>query len=188
VSEPRPITVRSPGEMRRLGERLGELLEPGDFVGLVGELGAGKTVLTRGIAAGAGVAESEVASPTFAIVYPYRGRLPVHHADLYRLADVYELYATGFFDLLGQGATVVEWIDRVPEAMPEDRLVVRIARTGERSRRLELQARGERHQALARALREAWTAKRRAGRERLERKRKQKQRKDKKDEQGKADK
>ena len=148
--------MRSPNEMRRLGECLGKLLQSGDFVGLVGDLGAGKPVLTRGIAAGAGVAESEVASPTFAIVYPYRGRIPLHHADLYRLADVDELYATGFFDLLGQGATVVEWIDRVPEAMPPERLVVHIARSGDRARKLSLDAQGERHRALAQALREAW--------------------------------
>lgn len=156
ASPARPLSVRSPNEMRRLGERLGALLQPGDFVGLVGDLGAGKTVLTRGIAAGAGVNEAEVASPTFAIVYPYQGRILIHHADLYRLSDVDELYATGFFDLLGQGATVVEWADRVPEAMPDDRLVVHIARTGDRSRTLELDAHGERHQALARTLREAW--------------------------------
>jgi len=152
----RPLSVRSPAAMRRLGACLGKLLEPGDFVGLVGDLGAGKTVLTRGIAEGAGVAPSEVASPTFAIVYPYRGRITVHHADLYRLADEEELYATGFFDLLGQGATIVEWIDRVPEAMPKDRLLVRIARTSERARRLELEPSGERHEALVRDLRAAW--------------------------------
>jgi len=152
----RPLSVRSPAAMRRLGTCLGTLLEPGDFVGLVGDLGAGKTVFTRGVAEGAGVAESEVASPTFAIVYPYKGRIPIHHADLYRLADADELYATGFFDLLGQGATIVEWIDRVPEAMPEERLMVRIVRTGERARRLELEAHGARHRALEQALREAW--------------------------------
>jgi tRNA threonylcarbamoyladenosine biosynthesis protein TsaE len=152
----RPLSVRSPAAMRRLGACLGGLLRQGDFVGLVGDLGAGKTMLTRGIAEGAGVSASEVASPTFAIVYPYRGRILLHHADLYRLSDVDELYATGFFDLLGQGATVVEWVDRVPEAMPEDRLVLRIARTGDRSRRLELEPQGERHEALAQALRAAW--------------------------------
>jgi len=92
-------------------------------------------VLVRGIAEGAGVPASEVASPSFAIVYPYCGSIVLHHADLYRLADLDELYATGFFDLLEKGATLVEWIDRVPEAMPEERLVVRIERTSERSRR-----------------------------------------------------
>lgn len=153
---PAGLSIRSPAAMRRLGECLGRLLEVGDFVGLVGDLGAGKTVLTRGIAAGAGVPESEVASPTFAIVYPYRGRIFVHHADLYRLADVDELYATGFFDLLGQGATVVEWIDRVPEALPQERLVVRIERSGERGRRVTLEPSGARPDELARALVEAY--------------------------------
>lgn len=152
MSDPRVLSVRSPAAMRRLGECLGSLLQVGDFVGLVGDLGAGKTVLARGLAEGAGVAASEVASPTFAIVYPYRGRIPIHHADLYRLADLDELYATGFFDLLGQGATIVEWIDRVPEAMPPDRLILRLTRTGERGRRVDVEPSGARHEELARAL------------------------------------
>ena len=161
------IAVRSPLAMRRLGACLGALLQEGDFVGLVGELGAGKTVLARGIAEGAGVPESQVASPTCASVYPYRGRILLHHADFYRLADLDELYATGFFDLLGQGATVVEWIDRVPEAMPPDCLTLSIARTGARTRRVELGPRGERHEALAKKLeqryREVDAARRKAG-------------------------
>jgi tRNA threonylcarbamoyladenosine biosynthesis protein TsaE len=147
------IRVGSEKAMRALGERLGRLLEPGDFVGLSGELGAGKTVLVRGIAQGAGVPPGEVASPTFAIVYPYRGRIPIFHADLYRVADADELYATGFFDLLGAGgATLVEWIDRVPEAVPPEHLQIRIERTGARTRRIALEAAGERHEGLARAL------------------------------------
>jgi tRNA threonylcarbamoyladenosine biosynthesis protein TsaE len=117
---------RSAEETRALGRRLGGVLQPGDFVGLVGDLGAGKTELVRGIADGLGVEKSQVASPTFAIVYPYEGgRLPLFHADLYRVADFDELYATGFLDLLGAGgAMVVEWIDRIWEAAPEDALIV----------------------------------------------------------------
>ena len=95
-----------------LGVKLGRLLEPGDFVGLAGELGAGKTALVRGICEGAGVDPDDVTSPTFTIVQSYAGRLPIHHADLYRLANADELYATGFFDL--EGAALVEWVDRVP--------------------------------------------------------------------------
>ena len=86
-------TTRSARATFALGVRLGELLEPGDAVALVGELGAGKTQLVRGICQGAGVPEREVASPSFAIVATYRGRIPVHHADLYRLADEDELHA-----------------------------------------------------------------------------------------------
>ncbi len=151
----RPLTVavRSEKAMRALGERLGGLLEPGDFIGLSGDLGAGKTVLARGIAQGAGVAAGEVASPTFAIVYPYRGRIPVYHADLYRVTDADELYATGFFDLVGSsGAAVVEWIEKVPEALPPEHLLLRIERTGERTRRLEMTFSGARGEALASAL------------------------------------
>ena len=95
----RRLVSPSPEETHRLGVKLGQLLQPGDFVGLIGDLGAGKTHLVRGVAEGAGVAHSEVASPTFAIVYPYDGRIPLYHADLYRLADYEELYATGFMDL-----------------------------------------------------------------------------------------
>jgi len=123
----RTVTSTSPEQTRALGIRLGELLEPGDFVGLVGDLGAGKTHFVRGVAEGAQVPKSQVASPTFAIVYPYEGgRIPLFHADLYRLADYDELYATGFMDLIGEGAMLVEWIDKVPEAMPPDRLLLTI--------------------------------------------------------------
>jgi tRNA threonylcarbamoyladenosine biosynthesis protein TsaE len=124
--EERRVESRSAEETRVLGQRLGAVLRPGDFVGLVGDLGAGKTELVRGIADGLGVEKSQVASPTFAIVYPYEGgRLPLFHADLYRVADFDELYATGFLDLLGAGgAVVVEWIDRIWEAAPEDALIV----------------------------------------------------------------
>jgi tRNA threonylcarbamoyladenosine biosynthesis protein TsaE len=117
-----PLTSSSPEATHALGLKLGALLQPGDFVGLAGELGAGKTALVRGIAEGAGVPVSEVSSPTFTIVQTYAGRLPLHHADLYRLSSADELYATGFFDLLGEGAAVVEWVDRVKIDVPMLRL------------------------------------------------------------------
>lgn len=123
----RAISSGSPEETRALGEALGRALQPGDFVGLVGDLGAGKTHFVRGVADGVGVDRSQVASPTFAIVYPYEGgRVPLFHADLYRLADYDELYATGFLDLIGgDGALLVEWIDKVPQAAPPELLILR---------------------------------------------------------------
>ncbi len=149
----RTVVSGSPEETHRLGVRLGALLQPGDFVGLVGDLGAGKTHLVRGVAVGAGVSRSEVASPTFAIVYPYRGRLPLYHADLYRLADYDELYATGFLDLVGgDGAVLVEWLDRIPEAVPREYLRVTLQDTGEVSRQLLVEAWGSRPVQLL----EAW--------------------------------
>jgi tRNA threonylcarbamoyladenosine biosynthesis protein TsaE len=149
----RTVLSRSPEETHRLGVRLGQLLQPGDFVGLVGDLGAGKTHLVRGVAEGAGVSRSEVASPTFAIVYPYRGRVPLYHADLYRLSDYDELYATGFLDLVGgDGAVLVEWLDRIPRAAPREYLRLTLRDTGEDSRELVVEAWGSRPVALL----EAW--------------------------------
>ena len=138
-----------------LGARLGRLLAPGDVVALVGDLGAGKTQLVRGACAGAGVPESEVSSPSFAIVATYAGRIPVHHADLYRIADEDELYGTGFGDLVGgEGALLVEWADRIPGAMPAGRLTITLAHDDRKPdvRHVELLGVGERAAALAKKL------------------------------------
>ncbi len=149
------LSTRSARATVALGVRLGRLLAPGDVIALVGELGAGKTQLVRGVCRGAGVPDEQVASPTFAIVASYRGRIPVHHADLYRVADEDELYATGFPELLGgDSAVLVEWADRVPSALPRERLEVRLAHDDEAPsvRHLTIVGRGRRHAGLARQL------------------------------------
>src|SRR5512138_3997156 len=121
------MLTRSARQTHALGVSLGKLLAPGDVVALVGDLGAGKTQLVRGACAGAGVRPEDVSSPSFAIVATYAGRLPVHHADLYRIGDEDELYGTGFGDLIGgEGALLVEWADRVPGALPAERLTVKL--------------------------------------------------------------
>jgi tRNA threonylcarbamoyladenosine biosynthesis protein TsaE len=151
----RRLTSRSARATWQLGRRLGAALQPGDVVALVGDLGAGKTQLVRGACAGAGVDEGDVSSPTFAIVHTYRGRLPFHHADLYRLADLDELYATGLMDLVGgDGALVVEWADKVPGWAPAELLEIRLDEVAGRpnSRRIALAGTGPRHAALAGAL------------------------------------
>ena len=147
-------TTRSARATFALGVRLGRLLAPGDVVALAGDLGAGKTQLVRGACAGAAVPEDEVSSPSFAIVATYRGRIPVHHADLYRIADEDELYGTGFGDLVGgEGALLVEWADRVPGALPEERLTLRLGHgKGVNVRHVEIEGVGERHAALARRI------------------------------------
>jgi tRNA threonylcarbamoyladenosine biosynthesis protein TsaE len=155
---PRRVVRRATRSARAtadLGARLGRALAPGDVVALVGELGTGKTQLVRGACRGAGVPAREVSSPSFAIVATYRGRLPVHHADLYRIADEEELYATGFQDLLGgEGALLVEWADRVPRALPGERLEVRLAHDARRPRvrHLLIVGTGRRHAELAQVL------------------------------------
>lgn len=141
-------------ETEAVGERLGAALADGDFVGLIGDLGAGKTAFVRGVARGVGVpAEARVSSPTFAIVNAYGGgRIALHHADLYRLRDAEELYDAGFYDLVGgPGALVVEWLDKVPRFAPADRLELAITKTPE-GRRLQFVATGARAGALLRAL------------------------------------
>jgi tRNA threonylcarbamoyladenosine biosynthesis protein TsaE len=157
-------TSRSAAGTRRLGEQLGRRLAPGDVVALVGDLGAGKTQLARGICRGAGVDDGDVSSPTFAIVATYRGRIPVNHADLYRIGDEDELHATGFHDLMGgAGATVVEWADRLPGALPVARLEIRLEEVpgSPAVRRIAITGIGERHAALARALAPRASTKRR---------------------------
>jgi tRNA threonylcarbamoyladenosine biosynthesis protein TsaE len=148
------VTTRSARQTFELGVRLGEALAPGDIVALVGDLGAGKTQLVRGACEGARVPPREVSSPSFAIVGTYGGRIPIHHADLYRLADEDELHATGFFDLLGgPGAVLVEWADRIPGALPVDRLEIHLEHgRGVNTRRLTLVGTGARHAELARMI------------------------------------
>lgn len=151
----RRLTSRSARATWQLGRRLGAALQAGDVVALVGDLGAGKTQLVRGACAGAGVDEGDVSSPTFAIVQTYRGRLPFHHADLYRLADLDELYATGLMDLVGSdGALVVEWADKVSGWAPPERLEIQLEEVTGRpnARRIALIGTGPRHAALAQAL------------------------------------
>ena len=96
-----------------LGRRIGAASRPGDVLLLEGPLGAGKTVLVRGVAAGLGSAD-EVVSPTFVLVRHYQGRLPLVHADLYRLADPADVERLGLLELAEDGVLVVEWPERAP--------------------------------------------------------------------------
>ena len=130
---------------RALAAALGPLLEVGDVVSLVGDLGAGKTAFAQGLARGLGV-DGPVTSPTFTIVQEYEGRLPVAHVDVYRLDTVQDLYDLGFDELIDDGrVTIVEWGDLVAQALPADHLVVRIqAGDADNERVLDLSFRGVR--------------------------------------------
>lgn len=145
-------TSRSEAETRRLGELAGKSAETGDVVGLVGDLGAGKTQFVKGLAVGAGVESAAlVTSPTFVLMNSYSGRLPVRHYDLYRL-DSPDLEALGYLDLLTSSVTVVEWSDKAGDLLG-DILEVRIEVTGTTERRLEARATGPRGRALAARIR-----------------------------------
>ena len=130
------LTVtNSAEETRALGEKLASGLKPGDVVLLKGELGAGKSELTRGIARGLGVTET-VTSPSFTILNVYEsGRYPLYHFDWYRLESAEELYELGMDEYLGgDGIAVVEWAERCPEAIPETYMQIGITATGEEQR------------------------------------------------------
>jgi tRNA threonylcarbamoyladenosine biosynthesis protein TsaE len=114
--------THSPDQTRRLGAWLGERLRPGDFVALVGEMGAGKTHLSAGILAGLSVTRTG-GSPTFTLLWEYQGRLPVYHWDVYRLVDPRELEDLGYEEYFyGNGVNIVEWADQVQELWPTERL------------------------------------------------------------------
>ena len=108
------LVTRSEAETFRVGIDLAADLAPGDVVLLIGDLGLGKTVLARGIAAGLGVDPAEVHSPTYTLVNQYRGREPVHHVDLYRIDRESDLDELGLEEILGgEGVTIVEWGERL---------------------------------------------------------------------------
>jgi tRNA threonylcarbamoyladenosine biosynthesis protein TsaE len=110
-----------------IGERVGAVLDAGDLVVLSGDLGAGKTVLAKGIARGLGVAD-QVVSPTFTIVREYRGRVPLKHLDVYRLDHLQEAIDIGLEEILdGESVVLVEWGEGVLSLLPEDRLEIRLA-------------------------------------------------------------
>ena len=131
-----------------LGEALAPLLRAGDILVLSGDLGAGKTQLTKGIARGLGVVEP-VTSPTFNLLLEHRGRLTLFHFDLYRLDRAEQLEDLDYWGTLeAGGVSAVEWGDRFPDALPADGVLVRITITGDDTRELSLSAIGERGDEL----------------------------------------
>lgn len=162
----RELTVRSDTTEQTIavGEKLGELLAAGDVLVLTGDLGAGKTQLTKGIATGMGVAD-DVTSPTFNILMVYEGsELPLYHFDLYRLEDASQLEDTGLYDLLGaDGPCVIEWGEQFSEEIGRERLDVYLTRLDgeaavgeEPPRMLRFEACGRRAEELLGALEDAF--------------------------------
>jgi tRNA threonylcarbamoyladenosine biosynthesis protein TsaE len=128
------LTAATPEETAAAGEALGRTLGPGDVVALYGELGAGKTCFTQGLAGGLDVG-AWATSPTFVLVNEYRGRLPVHHVDAYRTTSLTELVDLGLLDLLGgDGVTIVEWADKAEPLLPARAVRVRIDGVGDEPR------------------------------------------------------
>jgi tRNA threonylcarbamoyladenosine biosynthesis protein TsaE len=144
-----------------LGEQVGQLLEAGDIVCLSGELGSGKTVFTKGLARGLGVRpERAVRSPSFVLLQRYRGRVPVYHADLYRLDGPMDIEDVGLREVLGgDGVAVIEWAEKLDALLPAERLEITIAHQTEETRLITITPRGARYDRLF----ERWQAQSAAG-------------------------
>src|SRR5262245_44928657 len=146
-----PITTDSEDATRTLGVRVATYLRGGELIGLSGDLGAGKTVFVRGLAQGLAVPVSKVRSPTFTLINEYSGgRLPLYHIDLYRMSptDVDRMALREY--LYGDGVCVVEWIERLGEAVPC--LAIDFTFVGENERLLVASAHGEGYDTLLAAL------------------------------------
>jgi tRNA threonylcarbamoyladenosine biosynthesis protein TsaE len=136
----RVVTTSDPAETRALAARLAAAARPGDLLCLVGDLGAGKTQFAKGFATGLGITDT-VSSPTFVLMTEYAGRLPLFHLDLYRLEDAADALAGGLLDERQlEGVALVEWAERLGDALPVGRLDVVIDGTGDEPRRIALRS------------------------------------------------
>lgn len=125
--EEKIINIKNEQETRRFGHELADRLAAGNVVALIGDLGTGKTALTKSIAEGLGI-EDVITSPTFNIVKEYdTGRLPLYHFDVYRIGDIDEMYELGYEEYFyGQGVSIVEWADLIEDIIPEDAIRINI--------------------------------------------------------------
>ncbi|HEX9787534.1 MAG TPA: tRNA (adenosine(37)-N6)-threonylcarbamoyltransferase complex ATPase subunit type 1 TsaE [Candidatus Binatia bacterium] len=139
-----------------LGKSLGKLVQGSEIIGLVGELGAGKTCFVRGFAAGIGVRrEAWVRSPSFTLINEYQGRLPVYHIDLYRVGKQEEIEALHLRDYLyADGVSLIEWFEHLPAAEVDDYLEVRIAHAGGAKREITFTPHGARYEPIIKNLQE----------------------------------
>ncbi|MCI8647119.1 MAG: tRNA (adenosine(37)-N6)-threonylcarbamoyltransferase complex ATPase subunit type 1 TsaE [Firmicutes bacterium] len=123
----RIIHLKNEEETAKFGLDLGMSLQKGDIVALIGDLGTGKTALTKAVARGMGITET-ITSPTFTIVQEYTsGRLPLYHFDVYRIQDPEDMYELGYEEyFFGEGVCVIEWADLIEELLPEEAKVIRL--------------------------------------------------------------
>ncbi len=137
MASPETVISKSEQETFAVGERVAGILQPGTFVLLHGDLGAGKTAFVRGLASGLGIDPDEVSSPTFVLVQHYRGPVPLTHVDLYRLDSAAAVDDLGLEELAVGGVLAVEWAERLPRPI-DGSVMVRIHDEGGDTRRIEL--------------------------------------------------
>ena len=144
------FTSKSTAETLGFGKKLGRVLREGDLVALCGELGSGKTILTKGIAKGLGVKSSNhVNSPSFVIIKEYKGRLPLYHFDIYRLNDISEFSTVGYNEYFyGKGVSVIEWADKIIDILPKDFLRIDMSVKKENERGISVSPHGRPYKRL----------------------------------------
>ena len=146
----RTLTTHSAAETKAFAEKLGKILDAGTCILLSGDLGAGKTTFTQGLAKGLDISKN-VSSPTFTILKVYQGRLPLYHMDAYRLEGLHQ--DLGFEELMeDEGITVIEWPDYMSDQLPSEYLRIDIKRKGEFARKFTFIAQGEKYQDLLEGL------------------------------------
>jgi tRNA threonylcarbamoyladenosine biosynthesis protein TsaE len=151
LPDPLELVSTSPEATRTFAARLAAVAAPGDVLCLWGDLGAGKTVFAKGFGAGLGVLDT-ILSPSFVLMGEYAGRLPLFHIDLYRLTSAIEALDGGLLDdRQSMGVVLIEWPDRLGDALPVDRLDVRIDGGADEPRRLWVEAHGRNHARYAAA-------------------------------------
>ena len=145
--------LKSLEDTKEFGINFGKTLRPGDVVCLNGDLGAGKTTLTKAIGLGLEV-EDYITSPTFALINEYEGKFPVYHFDTYRLEYIEEVEDLGFDEYIyGNGVSIIEWADRIEKILPEDRIIIDIEKgSKEEERILNIRGFGKRFKEITEEL------------------------------------
>lgn len=147
------IELDSLKDTEKLGQQIGKVLKEGDILCLNGDLGAGKTTLTKSIGIGLGV-EEYITSPTFSLINEYRGRLPVYHFDVYRLENIDELDDLGFDEyFFGEGVCIIEWAEKIEKMLPREIIVLDIEKGEDIDKRIvSITGSGDRYKEFLREL------------------------------------
>jgi tRNA threonylcarbamoyladenosine biosynthesis protein TsaE len=139
MAEPQVYHTNSEAETKAVGKRLGEMSSPGTVISLRGPLGAGKTVIAKGIAEALGIQEA-IVSPTFTLIQEYAGSMRLHHMDLYRIDGVEEFGGIGGEELLySDGVTLIEWSEKIDEILPKECIKVEIVIESPESRKIRIE-------------------------------------------------
>jgi tRNA threonylcarbamoyladenosine biosynthesis protein TsaE len=139
------VISRNPEDTFFIGRIIGESLSAGDIVALSGDLGTGKTYLTKGIARGLGVSEQyQITSPTFTLINEYPGRLTLYHFDLYRLESFLDMINLGYEEyLFGKGVSVIEWAEKASDILPDETIFVSLTYLDENRRKMVISGNDE---------------------------------------------